>query len=75
MLNPHLRALRFYNKLDCDLVHSVNSYIHPDLTAFPQVLTMCDLQHIHFPEFFTPEDWKTREDLYRSSSENAQHII
>ncbi|MEO5721176.1 MAG: glycosyltransferase [Chthoniobacterales bacterium] len=75
VLNPQMRAMRFYNRLDFDLVHSVNSYIHPDLASFPQILTMCDLQHIHFPDFFSPEDWKTREHLYRSSSESARHII
>jgi glycosyltransferase involved in cell wall biosynthesis len=75
ILTPQMRALRFYHKLDFDLVHSVCSYIHPDLAIFPHVLTMCDLQHVHFPEFFSPGEWQERDSLYRGSCERARHIL
>ncbi len=74
LLSPSLRALRFYQKLECDLVHSFG-YIHPDLAVFPHVFTLCDLQHLHFPEFFTADELKTREHLYRTSAESARHVI
>lgn len=75
ILMPSMRALRYYKKLDFDLVHSVNSYIHPDLAGFPQILTMCDLQHLHYPEFFSAEDFASREQLYQDSCQMARHII
>jgi len=75
ILTPPMRALRHYRKLDFDLVHSTNSYIHPDLAGFPQVLTMCDLQHLHFPEFFSADEIAGREQLYRNSCQTARHII
>ena len=75
ILTPPMRALRHYRKLDFDLVHALCSYSFPDLIHFPTVLTMHDLQHIHFPEFFTPEDWKVRDDLYRDSCAAARHVI
>lgn len=75
VLTPAMRALRFYKKLDFDLVHSVCSYIHPDLEAFPNVLTMCDLQHVHLPGFFSEEELRTRQHLYERSSRRARHVI
>lgn len=75
LLTPPMRALRAYRRMDFDLVHSTCSYIHPDLAAFPNVLTMCDVQHLHHPEFFTSEQHAEREHLYRTSCERARHII
>lgn len=74
ILTPPMRALRRVRKLDFDLVHSVCSYIFPDVASYPNILTMCDLQHVHFPEFFSGEEWKVREQLYRASCESARHI-
>ncbi len=75
LMTSPMRALRAYHKMDFDLVHSVCSYIHPDLAAFPNVLTMCDLQHRHHPEFFTTAALDERERLYRISCESARHIL
>lgn len=74
ILSPPMRALKCYRKLDFDLVHSVCSYTFPDLACFPTVLTMCDLQHVHFPDFFSREEWAVREQLYRASCAAARHI-
>ena len=60
---------------DFDLVHSTCSFIQPDLLGFPGVLTIQDLQHLHHPEFFSPEDWSNRERLYRDSATKAAHVI
>ncbi len=75
VLTPPMRALRAYRKMDFDLVHSVCSYTFPDLGSFPAVLSVHDLQHVHYPEFFTPEEFKERDDLYRTSCAAARHII
>lgn len=75
ILTPPMRALRAYRRMDFDLVHSVCSYTFPDLIHFPTVLTALDLQHVHHPEFFTPEECRVREDLYRTSCAAARHIL
>lgn len=75
ILTPQMRSLLDYNKLDFDIVHSVAGYTHPDLLGFPGVLTINDLQHLHYPEFFTNEEFEERERLYRESASRAQHII
>lgn len=75
VLNTAMRNLAQYHRLDFDLVHSVAGYTHPDLIAFPNILTINDLQHIHYPEFFTSQQYEERERLYRDSAKRASHII
>jgi len=70
-----MQTLKFYRELDFDIVHSICSYSHPEMAIFPNVLTMHDIQHVWYPENFTPENWKEREKLYRDSCETAAHII
>ena len=75
VLTPEMRILRWYHQLDFDMVHSICSYSYPQMRAFPQILTVHDLQHLHFREFFRPEEWAEREDLYRQSVDQASHIL
>lgn len=75
VLNHAMRNLAHYKRLDFDMVHSVAGYTHPDLQGFPGILTINDLQHLHYPEFFTPAEYEERERLYRVSAERATHII
>ncbi len=75
LLSPEMRALRWYNRADFDLVHSLCGYTFPDVQHFPNILTVLDLQHVHFPGFFTPHAWAEREALYRQSANRAAHII
>ena len=63
------------DELAFDLVHSTCSYINPEVIAFPGILTIQDLQHLHYPEFFAKADWEDRERLYRESAARARHII
>jgi glycosyltransferase involved in cell wall biosynthesis len=72
---PQMRSLAAYQQLDFDMVHSVAGYTHPDMIGFPGVLTINDLQHLHYPQFFTPDEFAERERLYRESAERAKHII
>ena len=75
VLTPQMRTLAMMRRLDFDLVHSVAGYTALDWDGCATVLTMNDLQHLHYPGFFTPEDWAHREQVYRKSAENAKHII
>jgi glycosyltransferase involved in cell wall biosynthesis len=75
VLTRQMRSLAAYRKLDFDIVHSLCGYTRPDMLGFPGVLTINDLQHLHYPEFFTQEEYAEREKLYRESAERAEHII
>ena len=75
ILTPPMRTLHTLHRMDFDLVHSMIGYIHPDLAAFPHVVTALDLQHLYHPDFFEPGDWKIRDGLYRDAAAKARHII
>lgn len=75
LLNPHMRSLAELRRMDFNLVHSVCGYTHPDLLGYPGILTINDLQHLHYPQFFSTKEWQEREKLYRESATRAQHII
>jgi glycosyltransferase involved in cell wall biosynthesis len=75
LTSPALRALEWYARLDCTVVHGLPCLVHPDLRRFPSVVTMHDLQHLHRPEFFSPEDIAIREWEYRESCRLADHVI
>lgn len=75
ILTPPMRTLGALQRMDFDLVHSMIGYIHPDLAAFPNILSALDLQHLYHHDFFTPEEWKERDRLYRASVASARHII
>jgi glycosyltransferase involved in cell wall biosynthesis len=74
-MNREMRFLRFVNQLDFDLVHSFQGFSYPEFTGFPSVITIPDLQHITFPEFFSPAEFEIRDRLFRTSIEQASHVI
>lgn len=75
LTSPETRALELYTRLDFTVVHGLPCYVHPDLRRFPSVVTMHDLQHLHLPDLFTPEDIAHRENHYRESCRLADHVI
>ena len=75
VLTRQMRSLAAYRALDFDLVHSLASYTSLDMRPFPAVVTVSDLQHLQFPQFFGKEEWEERERLYRSSVEAAARVI
>ena len=46
-----------------------------ETTRHPTVYRPWDLQHLHYPEFFTPEERQTRAALYRPCCERARFVI
>ena len=75
LLNPAMRTLAELRRMDFNLVHSVCNYINTDLIGFPSILTIQDLLHLHYPQFFLPSELERREKLYRESVNCAQRII
>lgn len=73
--SPALVSPDEFSDLAFDLVLSTCSYIHPEMIEFPGILTIHDLQHLHYPEFFPRVEWENRERLYRDSAARAKHII
>ncbi|HXB55087.1 MAG TPA: glycosyltransferase family 1 protein [Vicinamibacteria bacterium] len=62
-LVPHLQVSNgFYERLGCGVIHFPSQAL--TLCALPMVYSPHDLQHLHYPEFFSPTDIAAREEVY-----------
>jgi glycosyltransferase involved in cell wall biosynthesis len=65
----------FYESLNCDVIHfPYQDYVYcaPKL---PTVYNPHDLQHLHYPEFFAPEEIERREIIYPAACRAAERIV
>lgn len=63
----------FYEALGCDVLHIPNQPFF--LCAIPTVYNPHDLQHLHYPQFFTPENLAWRETLFPAGCHFAHTIV
>jgi glycosyltransferase involved in cell wall biosynthesis len=62
-LVPHLPVSDgYYEQLGCGVIHFPSQAL--TLCALPMVYSPHDLQHRHYPEFFSPTDIAAREEVY-----------
>ena len=63
----------FHESLGCDVIHfPCQSFI---LCALPMVYNPHDLQHLHYPQFFKPEDLAFRETTYPAGCHFAHTVV
>jgi glycosyltransferase involved in cell wall biosynthesis len=63
----------FYESLNCDVIHfPYQEYVH---CRMPSIYNPHDLQHLHFPEFFTPETLERRAVLYPTACRAAEIVV
>ncbi len=63
----------FYDGLDCDVIHFPFQSFEP--CGPPSVYNPHDLQHLHHPEFFTPQEIAARESLYPAACRAAHTVV
>jgi glycosyltransferase involved in cell wall biosynthesis len=63
----------FYESLGCDLLHFPTQGFK--LCALPSVYNPHDLQHLHYPQFFTPAELARRETIYPAGCHFAKTVI
>jgi glycosyltransferase involved in cell wall biosynthesis len=68
------RSDGFYESLMPQLLH-VTYPLNFVRSAIPTILTMYDLQHRHFPKFFSSEALRWRETVYPKMLNSAQGVI
>lgn len=68
----HLNSLAASMHVDCLL--PVSAALAPEL-KIPALGYIPDLQHVFYPEFFSPEEIAQRNDEFRCLTENLSHII
>ncbi len=63
----------FYENLNCDVVH----FPYQDFVRcrVPSVYNPHDLQHLHYPEFFAPEEIQRREIIYLAACRAAHTVV
>lgn len=63
----------FYEGLGCDVVHFPFQSYEP--CGLPTVYNPHDLQHLHYPEFFTPAEIGLRENLHPAACRAAHTVV
>jgi glycosyltransferase involved in cell wall biosynthesis len=63
----------FYERLGCDLIHFPFQSYEP--CGLPTVYNPHDLQHFHYPEFFTTSEIGQRENLYPAACRAAHTVV
>jgi len=63
----------FYESLDCEVIHF--PYQDFVLCSLPTIYNPHDLQHLHFPEFFTPSAIAWRETIYPAGCHLAHTVV
>jgi glycosyltransferase involved in cell wall biosynthesis len=58
----------------CDVLYFPNTVMNPYNYTVPTVLSMHDIQQVHFPQFFTSIERKSRKIMYELSAEHATYM-
>jgi glycosyltransferase involved in cell wall biosynthesis len=69
------RKMEQLHRRGADLVHFPGNTINPLNLDLPVVLNLHDLQHRHFPEYFSEEEIARREKWWVSSGKRADALI
>ena len=64
---------RFYERLGCQVIHF--PYQHFVHTSVPSIFNPHDLQHVHYPQFFSAADVEWREATYGGACRAANKVV
>ena len=63
----------FYESLECDVLHfPTQPFV---LCAIPTIYNPHDLQHLHYPQFWTAEELARREIVYRAACQFSNTVV
>lgn len=63
----------FYEGLGCDVIHF--PYQQFIICALPSIYNPHDLQHLHYPQYFTPQTIARREVVYQAGCHFAHTVV
>jgi len=63
----------FYESLGCDVLHFPTQGFR--LCSLPTIYNPHDLQHLHYPQFFSPEELAYREVTYRTACRLSHTVV
>lgn len=74
-LNSSYMFCELLKSENIDVVHTPMQY-HVNFTfSVPMISTLHDLQHFHYPKFFTQEEIEFRNTFYKKSAEFSEMVI
>ena len=63
----------YFESLDCDVLHfPTQPFV---LCAIPTIYNPHDLQHLHYPQFWPPEELLRRETVYRAACNISNTVV
>ena len=63
----------FYEGLGCDIIHfPYQAFV---LCALPAIYNPHDIQHLHYPQFFNPDELAWRETILRKGCQIAKTVV
>ncbi len=63
----------FYERLGCQVIHF--PYQHFVASSIPSIFNPHDLQHVHYPQFFSQADVEWREATYGAACRAARTVV
>jgi glycosyltransferase involved in cell wall biosynthesis len=63
----------YYESLGCDLLHFPTQPF--EVCGLPTIYNPHDLQHLHYPQFFSAEQLVQRETVYRAACNYSQVVV
>jgi glycosyltransferase involved in cell wall biosynthesis len=63
----------FYESTDCDVLHFPTQSF--TLCALPTIFNPHDLQHLHYPQFFTPSEIAARDTAFRAACNFSNTVV
>jgi glycosyltransferase involved in cell wall biosynthesis len=63
----------FYESLGCQVLHF--PYQHYTVCTLPSIYNPHDLQHLHYPQFFTAAEIAYRETIYRAGCDLSRTVV
>lgn len=63
----------FFERLDCDVVHFPYQVVHR--TSVPSIFNPHDLQHVHYPQFFSADELRYRQTVYPAACRRAHTVV
>lgn len=70
---PAFTAKSFFQSLGCEVIHFPFQAFEE--CGLPSIYNPHDLQHLHLPQFFTPNEISRRENLYPIACHSAHTVV
>lgn len=69
------KSARFFSEQKLDIWFCPHTSLNPRFSKIPTLVTIPDIQHEYYPQFFTPDEIENREDNWKQSCFDADQVL